>query len=163
MKYHLLKQDLNFLIRHCNLWLHLIKMIMIPILRAIAWQTTRDNRACVWEKNKTNTWVKRVSERPKRGQNSLNQAKIAENRPKGTKGDKRAIFTHVSLFFFSYTHAWVFCVVSHAIALNIGIIIIFIKCNHKWQCLIKKFRSCFSTWLFKYQFCYLLHKFTINI
>ena len=73
-----------------------------------------------------------MSERPKRGQNSLNQAKIAKTRPKGTKGDNRAIFIHVSLFsFFSYTHAWVSRVVSHAIALNIGIIIIFIKCNHK--------------------------------
>ena len=90
----------------------------------------RQPRVCM-RKNKTNTWVKRVSERPKRGQNSLNQAKIAETRPKGTKGDKRAIFTHVSVFFFSYAHAWVFCVVSHAIALNIGIIVIFIKCNHK--------------------------------
>ena len=30
-----------------------------------------------------------------------------------------------------------------------GIIVIFIKCNHKLQCLIKKFRSCFSNcnWL----------------
>ena len=59
----------------------------------------RQPRVCM-RKNKTNTWVKRVSERPKRGQNSLNQAKIAETRPKGTKGDKRAILIHVSLFFF---------------------------------------------------------------
>ena len=65
--------------------------------------------------------------------------------------------------FFSHTHARLSRVVCHAIALNIGIIIIFIKCNHKLQCLIKKFRSCFSKWYFKFQFCYLLHKFTIII
>ena len=74
------------------------------------------------------------------------------------------LFTHVFvLFFFSHTHARLSRVVCHAIALNIGIIIIFIKCNHKLQCLIKKFRSCFSKWYFKFQFCYLLHKFTIII
>ena len=48
-------------------------------------------------------------------------------RPKGTKGDKRAISSHVSLF--SQTHAWVSRVASHPTALNIGIII-FIQCNH---------------------------------
>ena len=45
----------------------------------------------------------RVSERPNTGQKGHNQAWKAKTRPKGTKGDKRAIFSHVSLFFFSYT------------------------------------------------------------
>ena len=47
---------------------------------------------------------------------------------KGTKGDKRAISSPVSLF--SQTHAWVSRAASHATALNIGIII-FIQSNHK--------------------------------
>ena len=51
-KYQLLKQDQNFLIRLCYLWLHLIEM-MIPILRAVAWLPTRNTHACVWEKKKT--------------------------------------------------------------------------------------------------------------
>ena len=49
-----LMQDQNFLIRHCYLWLHLIKM-MIPILKAVAWLATRDTHACVRE-NKTQDW-----------------------------------------------------------------------------------------------------------
>ena len=74
------------------------------------------------------------------------------------------LFLPMYLFcFFSHTHARLSRVVCHAIALNIEIIIISIKCNHKLQCLIKKFRSCFSKWYFKFQFCYLLHKFTIII
>ena len=96
----------------------------------------------------------------KPGQNSLNQAKIAKTK---SKGDKRTIFTHVSLFCFSHTHVWMSPVLSHAIALNIGIIIIFIKCNHKLQCLIKKFISRFSRWYFKFQICYLFLKFTIIV
>ena len=46
----------------------------------------RQLRVCMRKKNKPKTWVKRVSE----GQN---EAKIAKTRPKGTKGDKRAMFT----------------------------------------------------------------------
>ena len=51
MKYHLLKEEQNFLIGHCYLLLHLIKM-MIPILKAFVWRTTRDTHACVWEKKR---------------------------------------------------------------------------------------------------------------
>ena len=106
----------------------------------------------------------RVSERPNTGQKGYNQAWKAKTRPKGTKGDKRAIFSHVSLFrFFSYTHAWVSRVVGHAIALNIVIIIIFFKCNHKLQCLIKTFRWWISNWYLKFQICYLLYQFTIIV
>ena len=76
---------------------------------------------------------------PKSGQNSRNQARRDKRRQTGH-------FYSCVFVFFPYTHGWVFCVVSHAIALNIGMIIIFIKCNHKGQCLIKKFRSCFSIW-----------------
>ena len=47
-KYQLLKEEQNFLIRHCHLWLHLIKM-MIPIQKAVAWLATRDTHACVRE------------------------------------------------------------------------------------------------------------------
>ena len=68
-----------------------------------------------------------MSERPNAGQKGHNQAWKAKTRPKGTKGDKRAISSHVSLF--SQAHAWVSRVASHATALNIGIII-FIQCNH---------------------------------
>ena len=68
-----------------------------------------------------------MSERPNTGQKGHNQAWKAKTRPKGTKGDKRAISSHVSLF--SQTHAWVSRVASHATALNIRIII-FIQCNH---------------------------------
>ena len=55
-------------------------------------------------------------------QKGHDQAKIPKTRSKRTKGDKRVILRHVS----SHTHAWVSRVVSHAITLNIGIIIIFI-------------------------------------
>ena len=106
----------------------------------------------------------RVSERPNTGQKGHNQAWKAKTRPKGTKGDKLAIFSHLSLFcFFSHTHAWVSRVVGHAIALNIGIIIIFFKCNHKLQCLIKTFRWWTSNSSFKFQICYSLYHFTIIV
>ena len=106
----------------------------------------------------------RVSERPNTGQKGHNQAFKAKTRLKGTKGDKRALFSYVSLFcLFSHTHAWVSPVVGHAKALNIGIIIIFFKCNHQLQCLIKKFRSWISNWCFKFQICYLLYQFTIIV
>ena len=105
----------------------------------------------------------RVSERPNTGQKGHNQAWKAKTRPKGTKGDRRAIFSRVSLFLFSHTHASVSRVVGHAIALNIGIIIIFFKCNHKLQCLIKEFRSWISNWYFKFQICYSFYQFTIIV
>ena len=63
----------------------------------------------------------RVSERPNTGRKGHNQAWKAKTRPKGTKGDKRAISSHLSLF--SQTHAWVSRAASHTTALNIGIII----------------------------------------
>ena len=57
-----------------------------------------------------------VSERPNTGQKGHNQAWKVKTRPKGTKGDKWAISSHVSLF--SQTHAWVSRVASHATALD---------------------------------------------
>ena len=105
----------------------------------------------------------RVSKRPNTGQKGHNQAWKAKTGPKGTKGDKRATFSHVFLFFFPHTHAWVSRVDGHAIALNIEIIIIIFKCNHKLQCLIKKFRSWISNWYFKFQICYLLYQSTIIV
>ena len=71
----------------------------------------------------------RVSERPDTDPKGHNQARKTKTRPKETKGDKRAIFSHGS-FFFSRTHAWVSGVASYPAAFNIRIII-FIKCNHK--------------------------------
>ena len=102
-----------------------------------------------------------------KGQTQARKAITRPERPKpgqnGQKETKGAIFSHVSLFFFSHTHAWVSRVVGHAIALNIGIIIIFFKCNHKLQCLIKAFRWWISNWYFKFQICYLLYQFTIIV
>ena len=53
----------------------------------------------------------RVSERPNTGPKGHKQARKTKTRPKGTKGDKWAIFSHV---FFSRTHAWLSRVASHA-------------------------------------------------
>ena len=80
------------------------------------------------------------------------------------KRDKRRQTGHFQLcvFLFSCTHAWVSRVASHPAAFSIEIII-FINGNHKYQCLIKKFCSSFGNWYFKFQICYLLHKFTINV
>ena len=59
-----------------------------------------------------------MSERPNTGQKGHNQALKAKTRPKGTKGDKRAVSS------LSQTHAWVSRVASHATALNIGLSVI---------------------------------------
>ena len=119
-------------------------------------------RVCIRKKNK-DTWVKmaRLSPFVPLGLISAILAWFRLFWPRFGLSD--TLFTHVFVLFFSHTHARLSRVVCHAIALNIGIIIIFIKCNHKLQCLIKKSRSCFSKWYFKFQFCYLLHKFTIII
>ena len=106
----------------------------------------------------------RVSERPNTGQKGHNRPE----RPKpGQKGQKETngpfLVMCLCFVFSSHTHAWVSRVVGHVIALNIGIIIIFLKCNHKFQCLIKTFWWWISNWYFKFQICYLLYQFTIIV